>query len=148
MPHEETYKAITSYLGYIHGSYNAVLIIFFLYQGMLGWKIRQARMSDHSLPVHTVKRHRKIGPFLAPFGIAGFFAGATIVYINEGRFLEHPVHFFVGLTLVCSIIATFSVSRKIKGTQSRWRTPHFMFGVLTLCLYIVQAYLGLSMLFS
>ena len=147
MPHGETYKAITLYFRYIHGSYNALVIIFFLYQGLLGWKIRQARMSGKSVPVQSIKRHRKFGPILALFGIAGFFAGATIVYISDGRFLEHPFHFFVGLTVVFSIIATFSFSRQITGIQSSWRTLHFMAGIVTLCLYLVQAYLGISMLF-
>ena len=147
MPHGETYQAITAYLGYIHGSYNALIILFFLYQGILGWKIRRARMSGNSTSIQTIKRHRKFGPIIALFGIAGFFAGATIVYVSEGRFLEHPVHFFVGLTVVFSIIVTFSVSRKISGAQSPWRRPHVIVGILTLCLYFFQAYLGLSMLF-
>lgn len=147
MPHGETYKAIISYFGYVHGFYNTLVIIFFLYQGLLGWKIRQARISGNSLSFHTIKRHRKFGPILALFGITGFFAGATIVYVQDGRLLEHPVHFFVGLTVVFLIIATFSVSRKITWKQSPWRTPHFMVGILTLCLYFVQACLGLSMLF-
>ena len=85
---------------------------------------------------------------MALFGIAGFFAGAIIVYLSEGRFLEHPVHFFVGLTVVFSIIATFSASQKITATQSPWRTPHVMLGIVTLCLYVIQAYIGLSVLFS
>ena len=147
MPHGETYEAITSYFKYIHGSYNALVVVLFLYQGFLGWKIRQSRMSGNSVSLYTIKRHRKFGPILALLGSAGFFAGITIVYMNENRFLEHPAHFLVGLTIVFSIIATFLISRKITGIQSMWRTPHFIAGILILCLYLVQGYLGLSMLF-
>jgi len=147
MWNQELYNAFTAYSGYMHGSFNALVIIFFFYQGWLGWKIRQARVGNDSVFSLFAKRHRKLGPVLALSGIVGFLIGAAIVYVRNGQFLKHPVHFFVGFTLVFMIIATLSVSRKIKGARPPWRTVHATFGAVTLCLYLVQAYLGLSMIF-
>jgi hypothetical protein len=52
----------------------------------------------------------------------------------------------VGSCIALLIIATFIISKKIKGPESLWRTPHFMIGLFILLLYIVQIYLGLGIL--
>jgi hypothetical protein len=134
-------------LKYMHGIYNSFIILLFLYQGWLGILIREGRISEKSFSLDNTKRHRKFGPILALLGITGFFAGMTIVYLHEGKIIEHPLHFFNGLIIVVSIMTTFIISRKITTRESSWRTPHFIIGIMILCLYLIQALLGIGMIF-
>ena len=58
--------------------------------------------------------------------------------------MRYPGHLAVGtvlLVVVCSIVL---VSKRIRGAQSPWRTPHFALGLLLLCTFLVQIYLGLN----
>jgi hypothetical protein len=41
-------------------------------------------------------------------------------------------------------MTTFIISRKIGGSESPWRTPHFVIGLFILFLYPFQIYIGLN----
>jgi hypothetical protein len=134
------------YLKYLHGLFNGFVAILFIYQAWLGLTIRKHRVAGRAPTVSVIKRHRKMGPILALMGIAGFFAGATIVYLHEGRIFEHPIHFIIGLSIAALIFTTYLISKKIKLGESTFRTPHFFVGIAIICLYFIQAFIGLSML--
>ncbi len=135
-------KEIISYLKLLHGAYNTLVICLFVYQGSLGLRIRRSETK----PFHIIKRHRKTGPVAAALGAAGFIAGVTIVYLDTGRILKYPLHFITGLVIVSLIITTYLISKKIKGPDKYWRNRHFALGILIICLYFIQAFLGLGIL--
>jgi len=137
---------IVHYLKYLHGLFNGTVILLFLYQGWLGLTIRRDRIAGRPPTAGAIKRHRKMGPVLAFLGIAGFFAGVIIVYIHEGHILEHPVHFMVGLSIASLITTTYLISKKIRGGRTSFRTPHFFVGIAIICLYLIQAFIGISIL--
>ena len=139
-------KDIIANLRLVHGSYNALMMMLFIYQGWLGLRIRRGRMAGNP-PLETIKRHRKTGPVFAIMGVLGFFAGVTLIYLDYGRILKYPPHFITGLAIAFAIAAVFLISRKIKGLDSEWRTPHFRRGILLVCLYLVQVFLGIGILF-
>jgi Protein of unknown function (DUF4079) len=135
------------YLKFVHGFYNVLVMVLLFFQGWLGISIRRARRSQAPLPVKAVKRHRKMGPILALLGALGFLVGLVLVLVDTGRVLEYPPHLFVGMAIVILLISTFLISRKIKGPDSPFRTPHFRLGLFVLLPYIVQSFLGLGVLF-
>lgn len=135
-------KELISYLRLLHGAYNLVVISLFVYQGILGFRIR----NSEEKPIHIIRRHRKTGPVIAILGILGFIAGITVVSLDAGRILKYPFHLIIGLTIVFSIITTFILSRKIKGPETYWRNRHYALGIFIICLYSVQAFLGLGIL--
>lgn len=135
-------KELISYLKLLHGAYNTVVISLFIYQGILGLRIRKSEKK----PFHIIRRHRKIGPVIVILGILGFIAGMTVVFLDSGRIFKYPFHFITGLTIVFLIITTFIISRKIKGPETYWRNRHYALGILIICLYFVQAFLGLGIL--
>ncbi len=100
---------------------------------------RRAEYQDH-------QGHRKEGPIFAVLGVAGYLAGAGLILIDKGHLFEYPPHMIVGSCIALLIITTFIISKKIKGPESSWRTPHFMIGLFILLLYIIQIYLGLGIL--
>jgi cytochrome b561 len=108
--------------------------------------IRRARMAHGPLPFPVIKRHRKGGPVLSALGIVGFCIGFTLVMLDSGKVLQFPLHFVVGCVIVFCLIATFIISRKIKGPDSPYRTPHFYLGIAILCLYLINVVLGLGVL--
>ncbi|MCK9418370.1 MAG: DUF4079 domain-containing protein [Nitrospirae bacterium] len=130
----------------VHGVFNAIVMLFFLYQGRLGFRIRRDRGTGAPLPVPVIKRHRRMGPVLAILGGLGFLAGLTLVLLDTGNVLEYPLHFIAGLTIVVLLIATYKISRDIKGPDSPFRTPHFVLGVAILCLYLVNVMIGIGAL--
>jgi hypothetical protein len=132
---------------YAHGLYNIVIFLFFVWQGWIGSKIRIERLSASPPTMPFIKRHRKFGPGLTLLGIAGFLSGVIMVYIGGDNIVARPLHFFVGSVLTLVIIAAFLISRKIKGQESPFRTLHMAAGTLTICLYIVQTYIGIKILF-
>ncbi len=138
-------KQAIAYLRPVHGFYNIVVMFLFMYQGWLGIKIRKGRKSGKQ-SIKAVKRHRKAGPVLVLMGIFGYLAGNTLVYLDHGHFLEHSLHFITGSFIVLSIITTFFISRRIKSPESPWRFPHFRLGILIICLYLIQVFLGLWIL--
>jgi hypothetical protein len=129
-----------------HGSYNAVLFACLLYQGWLGVTIRRRRKSGGER-ISVVRRHRANGPVLAILGVLGYLSGTSLIWIDRGRFFVFPYHAATGLCIAICLVLTFRISREIKGADSPWRTPHFLLGVLILGLYLVQAFLGLDILF-
>jgi hypothetical protein len=140
-------KQILSSLRLVHGSYNSLVMLLFFYHGWLGITIRRARKSKAPLPYGAIKRHRKTGPVLAIIGGFGFLIGLTLTLIDSGNILEFPEHFMVGCAIVLCLLSTFLISRKIKGPDSPYRTPHFVLGIAILCLYLIQVFLGIGVLF-
>jgi hypothetical protein len=136
-----------AYLRYVHGSFNTLMFLLFIYQGSLGLKIRRHRLRGGPKPVGAERRHRRAGPVLAPLGVLGFLVGVGLIYLDKGHILEYPLHFLVGSAIALSIITTFFVSRKIRGRGSPWRRPHYILGILILFLYAVQVLLGAGILF-
>ena len=139
--------SIIPYLSYTHGAFNLLVFLAILYQGWLGLKIRKERTSGKPPTFTLIRLHRKLGPILVLLGIAGFLAGAGLVYSDKGHILEYPLHFFTGLAITFLLIATFFISLRIKGRISPWKTPHFFTGIIITGLYIVQILLGLDILF-
>ena len=129
-----------------HGIYNLLVMLLFLYQGWLGFRIRRDRRGHAPLSLPVIKRHRKAGPVLALMGGFGFFAGLTLVLLDTGNVLEYQLHLFTGLTICVLLIATYRISRDIKGPDSPFRTSHFALGVAILCLYFVNVFLGIGVL--
>jgi hypothetical protein len=140
-------KALIADLSLAHGSYNTIMILLFLYQGSLGLRIRREIKKGNKPPMNTIKRHRQIGPVLAPLGVLGFLAGAALAVVDYGGLLKNTLHFLVGLLLACSIITTYFVSKQIRGPESPARNLHFRLGIFILCLYPIQVFLGLRMFF-
>jgi hypothetical protein len=137
-------KHLLAYLRPVHGAYNAIVMLLFLYQGWLGLRIRRDRRARAPLPIPVVKRHRRMGPVLVILGAFGFLEGLTLVLLDSGRVLEFPPHLFTGLTIVVLLLATYKISRDIKGPDSPYRTPHFILGIAILCLYLVNVVIGLG----
>ena len=80
-------------------------------------------------------------------GGVGFLIGLTLALLDSGNILEFPEHFMVGCAIVLCLLSTFLISRKIKGPDSPYRTPHFVLGITILCLYLIQVFLGIGVLF-
>jgi len=79
-------------------------------------------------------------------GCAGYLAGISIVYLDKGKMVQYPSHFIIGSLIALSLISTFLVSKKIRVTKSGWRALHFVLGILIVCIYLVQVFLGLNIL--
>ncbi len=129
----------------VHGSFNALLALVFFYQASMGLRIRRGRKrGEPQFPV--MKRHRRLGPFLVALGIFGYCAGLILVLIDKGRVVEYPLHLIVGSVIVLFLLGQYAVSRKIKGPESLWRTPHLAIGASIILLYVVQIVLGIGVL--
>lgn len=139
-------KQILGYLKVFHGLFNFTVMLLFFYHGRLGLAIRKARLGGRPFPLYAVKRHRKAGPVLTALGVLGFIAGMSVAYLDEGKFLKHPLHFGVGAVIVMLLLAAYGISRSIKGPDSPLRNPHAAVGVAILCLYMIQTFFGLSIL--
>jgi hypothetical protein len=140
-------RQLLSSLRLVHGGYNSLVMVLFFYHGWLGITIRLARKKHVPLPFAAIKRHRKGGPVLAVMGGFGFLIGLSLILLDTGNVLEYPSHFLVGCTIVLCLLATYVISRKIKGPDSPYRTPHFVLGVTILCLYLIEVFLGIGVLF-
>jgi hypothetical protein len=137
-------KHLLAYLRPVHGAYNTIVMLLFLYQGWLGLRIRRDRRARAPLPIPVVKRHRRMGPVLVILGAFGFLEGLTLVLLDSGRVLEFPPHLFTGITIVVLLLATYKISRDIKGPDSPYRTSHFVIGIAILCFYLVNVVIGLG----
>ncbi|MHB8836541.1 MAG: DUF4079 family protein [Candidatus Methylomirabilia bacterium] len=135
---------VVSTLQLAHVSLNGALLLAFAYQGLLGRRIRQRRVAGVLQDFSVVKRHRALGPVLATLLPIGYLAGLITVYLHKGLWVRFPGHFAAGTVLVVVAGAAVLVSTRIRGAQSPWRTPHLALGVLLLCVFIVQVYLGLN----
>jgi hypothetical protein len=138
---------LLSNLRLAHGIYNSCVMLLLFYHAWLGFAIRRARKTKAPLPFHYIKRHRKMGPVMTILGLLGFFIGLTLVLIHTGHVLKFPSHLFIGLALVALLLATYTLSRKIKGLDSAHRTPHMFLGITILCLYLIEVVLGIGILF-
>jgi len=130
---------------YFHGLYNVAIFSAFVYQGWMGWKIRQERLAGTSQGAF-VGRHRRNGPILALLAVLGYLAGNALVYLDTGHLYAYPFHAANGAGIVVLVLAAYLMSRRIRGAASPWRTPHLAAGVLILSLYVIQAALGLAIL--
>jgi hypothetical protein len=139
-------KDFIPYLKIVHGSFNTIVMFLFLYQGWLGLTIRRQRKGGRSPILKIIRRHRKFGPIFVFWGVIGFLAGLTLVYIDEGRVFEYPLHFIMGSLITLSLVTTFLISRRIRSDNPSWRTPHFMLGLLIIFFYFIQIFLGLGIL--
>jgi peptidoglycan/LPS O-acetylase OafA/YrhL len=145
----ETPQAVRGMLPWLalgHGIFNALVMLCFCCQGWLGHVIRRSRLAGGPAPLPMVRRHRRFGPWLVVLGWAGFLAGLIIVLIDEGRVAEHPLHFSLGLVIVLTQAGAFAASRKIRGRGPEGRGLHRLLGILILCLYPVQVFVGLGIL--
>ncbi len=139
-------KETIAYVKLAHGFYNFAVMLLFMYQGTLGLQIRSLRKKGSIVP-SIVRRHRRQGPVLALLGIIGFLSGATLVSVDSGKILKYPLHLAAGSFIAVLIVMTFMISRKIKGRNSVWRTPHFVTGIAVLVIYPVQILIGIGLLF-
>jgi hypothetical protein len=141
-------KQFIPYLKLVHGSFNTLVMFLFLYQGRLGLRIRRQRKHGNSHEVFKVIiKHRRFGPLFAFMGVIGFFAGLTLAYLDHGEVFEYPLHFMMGLLIILLLITTFLISKKIRGSDSPWRAPHFIVGIFIISFYIIQIFIGLGVLF-
>ncbi|NTV14899.1 MAG: DUF4079 family protein [Desulfobulbaceae bacterium] len=129
-----------------HGIYNFAVLGGLCYIARLGWAIRQARKHSTPLPLVAVRRHRRLGPILAPLGGLGFVAGLILVWLDTGNILKYPAHLLVGAAIVSLLLATVLVSRKIRGPNSQPRDTHFRLGIAILGLYLLEVFLGFGVL--
>jgi hypothetical protein len=130
----------------VHGIFNTIVMLLFLYQARLGFRIRQARKTGAPQPLPVIKRHRQAGPILAILGGLGFFAGLTLVLLDTGNVLEYPLHFIAGLAILILLIATYKISRDIKGPESMFRNTHFVLGITILCVYVINILFGIGVI--
>jgi hypothetical protein len=128
-----------------HGSFNTLLALTLMYQGWMGLTVRRGRKKRQPR-VEVVKRHRRLGPILVVLGALGFCAGLTLVIIDKGTILQYPLHLAVGSVIVLFLLGQYAVSKKIKGPESPWRTPHLAVGAGIVLLYLFQILVGLSVL--
>ncbi|UCE79362.1 MAG: DUF4079 family protein [Nitrospiraceae bacterium] len=138
-------KPTFAILRLVHGSFNIMVVIGFLYQGFLGLGIRKKRTAG-TPDQKRIRRHRKMGPYLVVLGVMGFLAGKTLVYLEHKHFLEYPLHYTVGAIIAILLIITLIISKKIRGSASGWRTLHFSIVMVIIALYLIQVILGLGIL--
>ena len=136
----------TDPLRLLHGAYNTLVALAFVYQGWLGLKVNKSRRSGDGGDFRAIRLHRGNGPILVLLGALGYVAGIALIVLDKGHIFEYRLHHLVGMTIVILLAATFLVSRKIKGPISPWRTPHFLLGLAILGAYLVQFLLGLNIL--
>jgi hypothetical protein len=132
------------FLKLLHGSYNIVMMVLFIRQGVLGIAIRRERVAGRTPLFAAIKRHRREGPILTLLGTFGFLAGALLALADHGHILHYPRHFITGAILVLLLGATYQISRKIRGPAPPWRIVHFVMGIVIVALYLGQVYLGLE----
>ena len=96
----------------VHGSFNTLVFICFLYQAWMGLKIRRGRKSGQSQFI-AMKRHRRLGPFLVIIGVLGYCFGLAMVLIDTGKVLEYPLHLAIGSLIVLFLVGQYVVSKRI-----------------------------------
>lgn len=130
----------------VHGLFNFVVMLLFFYHARNGLMIRRARANKSPLPLHALKRHRKMGSILAICGGGGFLAGLLLVLVDTGKILRYPPHLFVGVAIVLLLFITYRVSSKIAGPSAPQRDRHYHLGLAILALYLVNVVLGIGVL--
>ena len=129
-----------------HGLFNLTVMLLFFYHARNGWLIRRARRAKNSLPLLAIKRHRRMGPYLALLGVAGFAAGLLLVFLDTGKILSYPAHLFGGIAILFLLFCTYRVSRKLAVSSVQQRDLHFRLGLALLALYLVNVFLGVGVL--
>jgi len=135
---------IISTLQVAHVFFNSALFFALAFQGLLGWRIRNKRIAGVLQDFSVVKKHRALGPILATLLPIGYLVGLITAYLHKGLWVPYPGHFTVGTALLAVVCSTYLVSKRIRGIQSPWRTPHLELGLLLLCVFLVQIFLGLN----
>ena len=135
-----------AYFKLVHGFFNLSMFCLFCYQGWMGLRIRNARLGGQAAPVEAVRRHRRAGPVFALWGVLGFVAGTVMILLDKGRVFEYPLHFLAGGAIVCLIGGLYGVSKRIAASSAPVRDVHFGLGMALLALYVIQCFLGLSIL--
>ena len=138
---------IIPYLKLIHGSFNLLMMFLFIYQWSLGLSIRKKRKAGEQPDAKVIRKHRRNGPIFFILGCLGYLAGISIVYIDKGKIIQYPLHLIAGSLIAISLVSTYLISKKIRVTKSPYRTSHFMLSILIVSLYLIQVFLGLSILF-
>ncbi len=136
-----------AYLRLVHGCFNLTIVLFFIFQAWLGLRIRNKRKAKQSPPFSMIRRHRKIGPVLIPVGVLGFLSGWALIYSDVGYLFKYPLHSITGLIIALLLLVTYPVSRSIRAGESLWRERHYWLGLFIMCLYGIQAFLGIGILF-
>ena len=131
----------------VHALFNVIILMSLIFQAWLGLKIRRRRKAGDPPAFNVIKTHRKLGPVLVPAGILGFLSGWVIIYFDTGALFKYPGHSILGLTLALLLLSALLVSKKITGADSPWRTMHYRIGLLILCGYCFQVFLGIGILF-
>jgi len=135
---------VVSILQGAHVFFNSALFFALAYQGLLGWRIRKKRTAGVLQDFSMVQKHRTLGPILAVLLPVGYLAGLITVYLHKGLWVRYPGHLAGGTVVLAILCAVVLVSKRIRGAQSPWRTPHYELGLLLLGAMIVQIYLGLN----
>lgn len=130
----------------LHGAFNTGIFFLLVLQGLLGLKIRTHRKAGAPQAIDAVRKHRSLGPVVAFCASLGFCAGAALAYLDHGQIMKYPRHFFVGLSIVCLLVTTALVSKRITAKTAVLRNLHFGLGIAILILYAVQIFLGLRMI--
>jgi hypothetical protein len=139
-------KQVIAYLKLLHGAYNLFIMFLWWYQALMGGRVRKTRKSGGLNP-KAVRRHRKSGPVISYLAVAGYLWGAVLGYIDNGRLLKYPLHFITGSIIILVIITISIISRSITVRESFSRDLHVILGLVLLCLYGIQAFLGAGILF-
>jgi hypothetical protein len=140
-------REIIANMRIVHALFNVTILMFLIFQAWLGLKIRRRRKAGDPPAFNVIKTHRKLGPVLVLAGVLGYVSGCVIIYFDTGNLFKFPWHSSLGLTLALLLTAVLLVSKKITGADSPWRTIHYLTGLLILCIYCVQAFIGIGILF-
>lgn len=139
-------RELIAVLKLAHGLFNLTVMLLFFYHARNGLLIRRARRGKSPLPLHAIKRHRRMGPVLAMLGAAGFSAGLILVMLDTGNPLQYPPHLFAGAAIVLLLCYSYRVSRKIAGPGAQQRDLHYRLGLAILALYLVNVVIGIGVL--
>jgi uncharacterized membrane protein YozB (DUF420 family) len=142
---DDTYDFV--YLRIAHACFNFTIVLFFIFQAWLGLQIRKQRIAKKAPQFLIIRRHRKFGPVLIPAGVLGFLSGWVLIYADSGYLFKYPLHSITGLVIALLLLVTYPVSRSIKADGSLWRERHYLLSLLVMCLYSIQAFLGIGILF-
>ncbi len=133
---------IIGYLRLVHGTYNFIVFLLFMYQASLGYRIRKERIGMAGSGAPVILRHRRLGPVIAALGIGGYVAGTILVLIDKGHIFYYPLHFISGMLIVILIMSAVLVSRQIRHGVDRFRKIHYRIGLCIIFLYVLQISIG------
>jgi hypothetical protein len=131
----------------VHALFNLTIALLFIVQAAFGLIIMSRRRAARPPMLKAIRLHRKLGPILVMAGVTGFFSGWILVFYHYCSLFHYPLHSIIGLSIALLLIVNFYISRRIRGAESPWRINHFRLGLLTLCLYGLQVFLGIGILF-